>query len=489
MKKRVLSLALVISIIASLFVAMPMTASAYNGSYNNGTLYYDISGGEVTITDCVDSVSGSLEIPATLSGYPVTSIGANAFNDYYLTSITIPSSVTSIGYGAFLYCSSLTSITIPDSVTSIGEYAFSECDSLTSITIPDSVTSIGSYAFYYCSSLTSITIPSSVTSIGNNAFYYCSSLTSITIPDSVVSIGSSAFNNTAWYNNQPNGLVYAGKVAYKYKGTMSDNTSITLKDGTLGIGGSAFSSCRSLVSITIPNSVTSIGSYAFYYCSSLTSITIPSSVTSIGYYTFYGCSSLKDVYLQKGANISVGSNNSYYDKATKHYYEYLIYYDTKGGTISNCYQPVDDATLDVVLSSEIPEKDGFGFLGWSLSANADSVDYEAGENIGTISDNITLYAVFDNNLKVNSYEIFANQIKFNVDTLITDSKESYSLYAVGYDEAGMITALSKEALEYGNNQTEISLDNANKVSTYKITALSDRFMPIADAASGEMSVN
>jgi len=90
-------------------------------------------------------------------------------------------------------------------------------------------------------------------------------------------------------------LVYAGKVAYKYKGTMPSNTSIELAEGTLGIAGYAFESCSSLTSVTIGNSVTSIGDYAFYGCSSLTSVTIPNSVTSIGNYAFTGCSSLTSV--------------------------------------------------------------------------------------------------------------------------------------------------------------------------------------------------
>ena len=74
-----------------------------------------------------------------------------------LTSITIPNSVTSIGDGAFEYCSELTSVTIPNSVTSIGWHAFADCSSLTSVTIPNSVTSIGYSAFSGCSGLTSIT--------------------------------------------------------------------------------------------------------------------------------------------------------------------------------------------------------------------------------------------------------------------------------------------------------------------------------------------
>ena len=103
--------------------------------------------------------------------------------------------MTSIGNGAFNYCTSLTSITIPDSVTSIGNGVFSGCSALTSIIIPDSVTSIGEYAFYDCTSLTSIMIPHSVTSIERYTFSGCSDLTSITIPDSVTSIGKYAFRD------------------------------------------------------------------------------------------------------------------------------------------------------------------------------------------------------------------------------------------------------------------------------------------------------
>ena len=75
----------------------------------------------------------------------------------YLTSVTIPNSVTSIGYSAFYWCSALTSVTIGNSVTSIGEWAFSRCSALTSVTIPSSVTSIGDFAFYYCSAMTTVT--------------------------------------------------------------------------------------------------------------------------------------------------------------------------------------------------------------------------------------------------------------------------------------------------------------------------------------------
>ncbi len=336
----------------------------------------------------------------------VTSIGDAAFyNCSGLTSVTIPNSVTSIGIYAFYNCKGLTSVIIPNSVTGIGQNTFYNCSGLTSIVIPESVTKIEDQAFYGCKSLTSITIGSGVTSIsssafsncyglksvtlnsnslvsqsygssglgsifgsqveeyilgdkitsiGSQAFYGCSKLTSITIPNSVTSIGYEAFNGTAWYNNQPDGLIYAGKVAYKYKGTMPSETNITLDEGTLGIAPYAFKDCTGLTSVTIPNSVTSIGyrafygtawfnnqpdglvyagkvayeykgtmptgthitleegtlgiaAYAFSGCSGLTSVTIPNSVTSIGSSAFSGCSGLTSISIPNSVT-SIGES-------------------------------------------------------------------------------------------------------------------------------------------------------------------------------------
>ena len=293
------------------------------------------------------------------------SFNGSNYNDFneYIGNIVIPESVvfdgntypvTSIDDEAFWGCIYLTSITIPQSITSIGNNAFMECTSLTSITIPNSVESIGTEAFSYCSGLASITIPNSVTSIGGFAFCGCSDLASVTIPNSVTSIGGYAFEATTWYDNQPDGLIYAGKVAYKYKGTMPNNTTIKIQDGTTGISGNAFSGCTGLSSITIPNSVKSIGGYAFegttWYdnqpdglvyagnvaykykgtipdntniiirdgtteisdeaficCTGLTSITIPNSVKAIGRWTFYQCSGLTSVTIPNGVN-SIGQS-------------------------------------------------------------------------------------------------------------------------------------------------------------------------------------
>ena len=179
-------------------------------------------------------------------------------------------------------------------VTSLNN-AFSNNNTITSFDELEYFTglsSINDYEFNYCTGLTSVTIPNSVTIIGEQAFNECTSLTSITIPNSITHIGFLAFDSTPWYNNQPDGVIYVGLVAYKYKGTMPEGTGINIKESTLVIDDFAFWYCNGLVSVTIPNSVTTIGEEAFSHCTNLTSINIPNSVTTINKSAFSGCSRL-----------------------------------------------------------------------------------------------------------------------------------------------------------------------------------------------------
>lgn len=284
----------------------------------------------ITIPDSVTSIgsqvfSGCTGLASIMGSATNTNLVATQANpSSFIVNIT---SGTSIGNSAFRGCKGLKSVTIPDSVTSIGQEAFYNCTGLTSVTIPDSVPNIGYNAFKGCTGLTKITGSSTVashiastcnsqsfevvitsgTSIRASAFSGCTGLTSITIPDSVTSIGQDAFEGTTWYNNQPDGLVYAGKVAYKYKGTLQSNSLIILEEGTLGISGKAFYNCTGLVGIGISDSVTNIGNSAFYNCSNLTVIDIPNSVTSIDIYAFSGCTGLTSIIIGKGVT-NIGDN-------------------------------------------------------------------------------------------------------------------------------------------------------------------------------------
>ena len=188
----------------------------------NPLVVYENGSGDLTETEVkINNISPI----SVYIGDNVISIGNNAFqNCTSLTSITIPSSVTSIDafafnntpwwntysadtshhYGNIIYIndvaykatsSGITSCTFREGTVSISAYAFQNCTSLTSVTIPSGITSIGNATLAGCTSLTSVTIPSSVTSIGNSTFYKCTSLTSITIPSGVTSIDYNAFSD------------------------------------------------------------------------------------------------------------------------------------------------------------------------------------------------------------------------------------------------------------------------------------------------------
>ena len=173
----------------------------------------------------------------------------------------IPNSVVEIGTHAFFSIGTLNSINIPDSVIHINDYAFANCSGLKNVDLGSGVVQIGENAFRSCSSLEEISIPKSVLLIENAAFYDCKKLDTIEISDSVKWIGSNAFKNTLWLNEKPDGLIYAGKVAYAYKGECPSD--ISIEEGTYSITAQAFYNCTKLSTLIIPESVVSIGANAF----------------------------------------------------------------------------------------------------------------------------------------------------------------------------------------------------------------------------------
>ena len=193
-------------------------------------------------------------------GNKVTKIGNNAFkNMTSLSSIVLPSGLTSIGTSAFRN-TPISSIVIPNGVTSIPDSCFSDASKLTTVTLGDKVTSIGAYAFS-STALTDIKLPSSLTTIGKRAFEKAR-FNNVVIPNNVTTVGEYAF----WSCDRLKNIVLSKNLKKLAKGT--------------------FASCSSLNSIEIPNGVDSIGENIFSYCFNLYEITIPESVEKIDYYAF-----------------------------------------------------------------------------------------------------------------------------------------------------------------------------------------------------------
>ena len=229
---------------------------------DNLTLQNVTAGGtSLTIGKQYISQSTALDLTGAVTDadgtpYTITALGVEAFwgCGSYLTAITLPDGLESIGRCAFQSCASLTAIEIPSSVTSIGASAFNGCTSLAAVTLPEGLQSIGVAAFWNCSALTSIDIPASVTSIGKSTFDGCTSLAAATLPEGLQSIGDYAFNGC------------------------SSLTAIEIPSLITSMGASAFNGCTSLAAVTLHDGLKSIGDYAFQSCTSLTAIEIPSSI-------------------------------------------------------------------------------------------------------------------------------------------------------------------------------------------------------------------
>jgi len=332
------------------FLAMLMFSALSVKAETYGDFTYTIANGTVTITDYSTS-SDTLIFPSEINGFPVTRIesmpGPREPINQNVTSIVIPSSVTTLGNFAFGWLTQLPTIYIPASVSDIEELALVGLRGLiqfnvdpnnpnycsqdgvlysktrqkllrypwkksgSSFQIPGEVTEIAPMAFEG-SDLETISIPQGVLSIGVYAFSKCTKLTSLNIPASVQSVGLSMGGPNGnyipaltsvdvdeanpYYSSQDGVLFNKNKSSLIFYPMNKGGSSYAIPNAVNHIGECAFAYGRKLTNISIPQSVTSIGSQAFAG-SGLMNISIPDNVTNIESGAFEGCWSLETATL------------------------------------------------------------------------------------------------------------------------------------------------------------------------------------------------
>ena len=278
----------------------------------------------------------SITIPST-----VKSIGEDAFSGSGLETFVIPNGIKKIENHTFNGCTHLKKITVPNTVTSIGEYAFAGCTALKTISLPRSLRTIGPEAFSG-TGLRAITIPEGVTKLGTEPFNDCTHLKSISLPSTLKRMGLFAFGSPVhiksikvnkknrWFSSK-NGVLFnkkktkllfypaRGKAVYVPKTVKTIGKSafmdpriktIKLSSNVRVIGPYAFAYCTRLNKVTLSQKLRKIGASAFSYCEHLNSLTIPKNVTEIGPSAFEGCSRLKKITIKtkKLKSNKVGKN-------------------------------------------------------------------------------------------------------------------------------------------------------------------------------------
>ena len=343
MKKIVVAIMTVLLMFSS--VPNSVLADEAESNYTEGYYSYTVANGEATITDCDENITGDIEIPNVLGGYPVVKIGDNAFEGCEKVSgIVIPEGVTEIGVNSFSI-TSLRNITIPSSLKNVGSNAFQNCTDLNvyisdlrawcnitfktgynifyplgysnplycnnsklylnrefiqDIVIPAGVTSVGEGAFVGYENLRSIIFPEGFKSIGDHAFTRCTNVKSMTFPNSFDSIGEDAFFGC---DNMES--VYISDIAnwvtkdWKFKVIEGTSETLVMVDSPLAHGGfpNLYVNGQPANDVIIPDGVGYITDYAFYQYQQLNTVKLPDSVTSIGKDAFYYCSNLTTIII------------------------------------------------------------------------------------------------------------------------------------------------------------------------------------------------
>ena len=223
----------------------------------------------------------------------ITTICTLAFANTPVQTVQLPSTLTTIRYGAFQNCTALKQITLPKSMTFIEGGAFQNCSALTSISVPQNVTYLGASAFSGCTSLTSATLPQTITRISSGLFENCSSLTTVQASSALTSIGSRAFAETSALSSFtfPQTLTAVGAESFTGSGIVTAN----LPQSVTYLGAGAFADCTKLVYAQVPAAIQAIRERTFRNCTELKNVSIPEGIRYIGAAAFQNDVSLQTI--------------------------------------------------------------------------------------------------------------------------------------------------------------------------------------------------
>ena len=223
----------------------------------------------------------------------ITTICTLAFANTPVQTVQLPSTLTTIRYGAFQNCTALKQITLPESMTFIEGGAFQNCSALSSILVPQNVTYLGASAFSGCTSLTSATLPQAITRISSGLFENCSSLTTVQASSALTSIGSRAFAETSALSSFtfPQTLTAVGAESFTGSGIVTAN----LPQSVTYLGAGAFADCTKLVYAQVPAAIQAIRERTFRNCTELKNVSIPEGIRYIGAAAFQNDVSLQTV--------------------------------------------------------------------------------------------------------------------------------------------------------------------------------------------------
>ena len=269
--------------------------SAYDNKMNIDEMWFEVNPSERTakLLEMDDESAGKdYTVPSSIrfAGhlFRVTEIGASAFSEKKVKSVTLPMGLKSIGDNAFM-SSTISEISIPATVTNIGKGAFSNIPTLKTISVPNSVKTIGHSCFVACTGLTEVKLPARLEKLWNNMFSGCRSLTKVTLPQNIDKIDTGTFEDckALAHIDLPQSVTTIGVNAFK-------NTALTEVPVTTSlklIDSNAFEGCNGLTSVSLPASV-QIETEAFKNCKNLRKATISAEHRGIPddiYMIFMGC--------------------------------------------------------------------------------------------------------------------------------------------------------------------------------------------------------